>query len=72
MTFGGDQNIQDSLSVSVHASGKLSAAEQAAVAKLSTGSSAARQGITSDPPQVSVSGRVNIDSSVLSSVDLKV
>ena len=72
ITFGGNQNVQDSLSVNVHASGKLSAAEQAAVAKLSTGFAAALQGITSNPPQVRVSGLVNIDPSVLSSVDLKV
>jgi hypothetical protein len=50
----------------------LSAAEQAAVAKLSKGFASALQGITSVPPQVDVSGLVNFDPTVLSSVDLKV
>jgi hypothetical protein len=72
ITFGGDSSVGDSLSINVHTSGKLSAAEQAAVAKLSKGFAAALQGITSDPPQVDVSGLVNFDPTVLSSVDLKV
>jgi hypothetical protein len=72
ITFGGDSSVGDSLSINVHTSGKLSAAEQAAVAKLSTGFGAAMQGITSVPPQVDVSGLVNFDPTVLSSVDLKV
>ena len=72
LTFGGNSSVQDSLSINVQALGKLSAAEQAAVAKLSTGFAAALQGITSVPPQVDVSGLVNFDPTVLSSVDLKV
>jgi hypothetical protein len=73
ITFGGDGNsIQDSLSIDVHSSGKLSAAEQTAIAKLSKGFDAALQGITSGPTKVDVSGLVNYDTTVLSGVDLKV
>jgi hypothetical protein len=72
ITFGGGSNVGDSLSINVHTSGKLSAAEQAAVAKLSKGFASALQGITSVPPQVDVSGLVGFDPTVLSSVDLKV
>jgi len=72
IAFGGDSGVGDSLSINVRTSGKLSAAERAAIAKLSAGFAAALQGITSVPPQVDVSGLVNFDPSVLSSVDLKV
>jgi hypothetical protein len=56
----------------VHASGKLSVAEQTAIAKLSKGFAAALQGITSDSTKVDVSGLVNFDATVLSGVDLNV
>ena len=73
ITFGGTYStIQDSLSINVQTSGKLSAAEQAAIGKLSKGFAAALQGITTVPPQVDVSGLVGFDPTVLSSVDLKV
>jgi hypothetical protein len=76
ITFGGDasvqDSVQDSLSINVQTSGKLSAAEQATIGKLSKGFAAALQGITSVPPQVDLSGLVNFDPTVLSSVDLKV
>jgi hypothetical protein len=72
ITFGGNSSVEDSLSINVQTLGKLSAAEQAAVAKLSKGFASALQGITSVPPQVDVSGLVNFDPTVLFSVDLKV
>jgi len=73
ITFGGDgHTIRDSLSIDVHTSGKLSADEQTAVAKLAKGFDAALQGITSDSTKVDVSGLVNYDTTVLSGVDLKV
>jgi hypothetical protein len=56
----------------VHTSGKLSVAEQTAIAKLSKGFDAAIQGITSDSTKVDVSGLVNYDTTVLSGVDLHV
>ncbi|MDB6063353.1 MAG: hypothetical protein JWM78_3456 [Verrucomicrobiaceae bacterium] len=73
ITFGGDgQSIQDSLSVEIHSSAKLTAAEQAAIAKLSKGFDAALQGIGGDAPTVDVSGLVDFDTTVLSGVDLSV
>jgi hypothetical protein len=72
IAFGGASSVGDTLSIDVHTSGKLSAAEQAAIGKLSTGFAAALRGATSIPPQVDLSGLVNFDPTVLSSVDLKV
>ena len=71
--FGGNGgSIQDSLSVNVHTSGTLSAAEQTAIANLSSGFEAALQGITSTTPQVDLAGLINFDPTVLSGVDLNV
>jgi hypothetical protein len=73
VTFGGDGHaIRDSLSIDVHTSGKLSADEQTAIAKLAKGFDAALQGITSESAKIDVSGLVNFDTTVLSGVDLKV
>ena len=73
ITFGGDgHSIQDSLSIAVHSSGVLSAAEQTAIAKLSKGFDAALQGIAGSSAKVDVSGLVNYDTTVLSGVDLNV
>jgi hypothetical protein len=65
-------DFRQAVVIDVHSSGKLSAAEQAAIAKLSKGFDAALQGITSGSTKVDVSGLVNYDTTVLSGVDLKV
>jgi hypothetical protein len=73
ITFGGDgSSIKDSLSVDIHTSESLSVAEQVAIAKLSKGFDAALQGIGKDSTQVDVSGLIDFDTKILSSVDLKV
>jgi predicted acetyltransferase len=73
VSFGSDgKAIQKSLSVDVHTSGKLTAAEQTAIAQLSKGFEAALQGVSQGEPKIDVSGLVNFDPSVLSAVDLTV
>ena len=73
VSFGGEgKAIQNSLSVDVHTSGKLTAAEQTAIAGLSTGFEAALQGVSQGAAKIDVAGLVNFDPSVLSSVDLTV
>lgn len=64
--------IQNSLSVDVHTSGKLTGTEQAAIVGLSTGFEAALQGVSQGAAKIDVAGLVNFDPSVLSSVDLTV
>jgi len=73
VSFGGNgKAIRNSLSVDVHASGKLTAAEQTAIAGLSTGFDAALQGVSQGAAKIDVAGLVSFDPSVLSSVDLTV
>jgi len=73
ITFDGDgRALPDSLSIDVHTSGTLSAAEQAAIAKLSKGLDAALQGISGGSPKIDFSGLVNFDTTVLSGIDLNV
>jgi predicted acetyltransferase len=73
VSFGGDgKAIQKSLSVDVHTSGELTAAEQTAIAQLSKGFEAALQGVSQGEAKIDVSGLLNFDPSVLSAVDLTV
>lgn len=68
----GGREGASSLAVDVQVDGELSAEEQKAVARLSSGFQAALDGLTKVPPEVNLSGLVGYDASVLSGVDLSV
>lgn len=73
ISFGGDgKAISNTLSVDVQVEGVLTADEQKAVAQLSKGFEAALDGLGKIPPTVDLSGLLDYDVSVLSSVDLRV
>ncbi|WP_260858230.1 hypothetical protein [Paraburkholderia sp. BCC1885] len=60
------------LSVSVNSSGSLSGTERSALAKLATGFQQAIDGLSGTPPSLNLSGLMQYDPSVLSSVNLQV
>jgi len=72
VSYGGGDGIQNSLSIAVHTSGKLTAAEQAAIASLSAGFEAALQGVSRVAARIDVAGLASFDPATVSSVDLKV
>jgi hypothetical protein len=62
---------QDGLAVQATGSGKLSDAERSALGQLADGFQKAIDGMTSDPPQISLDGLTQFDPGVLTSVDLQ-
>ena len=72
VSFSDGNATQKSLSVAVHTSGKLTAAEQAAVAGLSAGFEAALQGISRNAAKIDVAGLAGFDASKVASVDLSI
>jgi hypothetical protein len=69
IAFGDDDSTPNSLSVDVHTSGKLTAAEQAAVASLSAGFEAALQGVSQNVGKIDLGGLEKFDPSKVASVD---
>ncbi|OWQ92120.1 hypothetical protein CDN99_07140 [Roseateles aquatilis] len=68
----GSQNRASGLEVEVTSSGTLSAAERSALSDLAGGLDRALEGLGQGAPRLDLSGLMNYDSTVLSSLDLKV